>query len=93
MSSGRTPSTPGCDRSTTIVTFDGSVDDLRILEGSDSITAEWSAAGRFSSGQPVRLTYVAVVRYDGDAVIEYHDYMNPLELQPGLTAGPPRESA
>jgi hypothetical protein len=69
------------------------VDDIVTFDGSDSITAEWSAAGRFSSAQPVRLTYVAVVRYDGDAVIEYHDYMNPLELQPGLTAVPPRESA
>lgn len=76
-----------------IVTFDGSVEDLRILEGADSVTAEWSASGRFSSGQQVRLSYVAVVRYDGDAVIEYHDYMNPLQLQPGLVNVSPKTSA
>jgi uncharacterized protein len=67
-----------------LVTFDGAVAGLTISEAGDTLTAEWSATGRFSNGAPAALSYVAIVTFQDGLVKEYHDYMNPLELQPGL---------
>lgn len=67
-----------------IVTFDGTVTGLTISEGADTLTAEWSATGRFANGTPAALSYVAVVTFQDGLVKEYHDYMNPLDLQPAF---------
>jgi uncharacterized protein len=66
------------------VAFDGTVTDLTISEGADTLTAEWSAKGRFANGEPAAMSYVAVVTFQDGLVKEYHDYMNPLQLQPAL---------
>jgi ketosteroid isomerase-like protein len=67
-----------------IVTFDGTVTDLVVSEGADTLTAEWSATGRFANGAPASMSYVAVVTLQDGLVKEYHDYMNPLGLQPAF---------
>ncbi len=65
-----------------ILTLDGGMHDLRIHEGADTLTAEWSSTGHFADGSPAAVSYVAVVTFEGDLVVRYRDYINPLDLQP-----------
>ncbi|WP_224391988.1 nuclear transport factor 2 family protein [Pseudonocardia sp. ICBG1293] len=69
-----------------LLTLDGGMHDLRIHEGSDTLTAEWSSTGHFSDGTPAAISYVAVVTFDDDLVTRYRDYINPLDLRPAFPA-------
>lgn len=70
-----------------LLTLDGGMHDLRIHEGGDTLTAEWSSTGHFADGTPAAISYVAVVTFDGDLVAHYRDYINP------STCGPPSPPA
>lgn len=69
-----------------LLTLDGGMHDLRIHEGADTLTAEWSSTGHFADDTPAAISYVAVVTFEGDLVVRYRDYINPLDLRPAFPA-------